>query len=121
MPTSTISMRSTLPAPWAEAPPTTAPRNSNASGPRMKPLRLRRGAGGTSRRQSAVRLDRFPDLLFGEIEEACEHQQEHHHLQPDALARFHMRLRRPGQERGDVARHLIDRRLGAVVVGHAIV
>ena len=41
--------------------------------------------------------------------------QEDHHLQADALARLQVRLGRPGQERGDVARELVD--VGVRVVG----
>ena len=42
--------------------------------------------------KSSVARNAGPDLLFHEIQEPGEHQQEDHDLQADALARFHMRL-----------------------------
>ena len=47
--------------------------------------------------------------------------EEQHGGQAGGLARHHLRLGGPHQEGGDVLRHLLDGRLGAVGVGHLVV
>ncbi len=62
-----------------------------------------------------------PDLLLGEIQQPRQQDQEHEHLQAEALAGLHVRLGGPHQERCDVPgvlRHCCGR---TVVIGHLAV
>src|SRR5450432_189215 len=56
-----------------------------------------------------------PDLLLGKIHQSREDDQEHEHLQAEALAGLHMRFPGPRQERGDVLGILRDGSRRAIV------
>src|SRR5690606_15833418 len=65
-----------------------------------------------------LRLDPGPDLL---LRQPCQHRgedQEQDHDPAGLLALFLGRLGRPFEEGGHVLRHLVDRRLGPVGIGH---
>jgi len=62
-----------------------------------------------------------PDLALQRVQHSGQHQQEQHHLDAEALARFHGRFGGPGEEGDDVADFLVQRRLGAVGIIHRLV
>src|ERR1700749_4463017 len=55
-------------------------------------------------RPGSVRVG--PDLLLREVHQEGEDDQHDENLEAELLARFHLRLRRPHQEGGDVVRIL---------------
>src|SRR5258707_2090649 len=59
-----------------------------------------------------------PDLALGAEQQAGHEHQEDEHLGARVFALFHGGLGRPGEERDDVLRLLLERRLGAVGIGH---
>ena len=97
--------------------------SSSASRPRNDGLiqqkSPRRGFFNSRLATRSVRVG--PDLLLGEVHQARKQDQEHEHLHADPLARFHVRLRGPHQERRDVLGVLRNRRRRAVVEGHLAV
>src|SRR5262249_37812113 len=73
--------------------------------------------GGWNRVAGAGSVDGGPDLALDAVEQSGEHDQEQDRFHPDHVALLQLRFGRPGQEIGHVARHLVDRRLGAVSIG----
>ncbi len=67
-------------------------------------------------RRVSVRVG--PDFALHQVHQRGEDAEEDHHLGADALAFFHLGLGRPGEERGNVLRHLRHRRLRIVGVRH---
>src|SRR5262249_29114711 len=64
------------------------PPSSSTSGPRIFARRARLELAG-------MQFHLVPHLLFGEVEQAGEHDQENEHLHADALPRLEVRLGRP--------------------------
>ena len=54
---------------------------------------------------------RLPDLAVGQEQQPGQQQHERHHAEAEPLALFQLGLGCPGQERDDVLRFLVDRRL----------
>src|SRR5262249_25560855 len=67
-----------------------------------------------------MQFHRVPYLLFGEVEEPGNHDQENEHLHADALPGLEVRLGGPHQERRDVLGILLDRHGRAVGVIDAL-
>src|SRR5512144_2414454 len=80
-----------------------------------------RPAASTRGSSSGSRLGVVPDFLLGEVHQACEHDQEDHHLQPDALALHEVRLGCPHQECRYVLRVLIERLRSTVIISYLAV
>src|SRR5215471_21200356 len=118
------------------------PVGANASGSRLRdrttPRRRLRFAALVSERPRArsrarlfarrtwlellrMQFHRVPYLLFGEVEEPGNHDQENEHLHADALPGLEVRLGGPHQEGRDVLGILLDRHRGAIGVVDALV
>lgn len=59
-----------------------------------------------------------PDIFVGQEGENRREDQEDQHRPASCLALLHLRFGRPDQEGRDIPRHLFDRRLRTVCIGH---
>ena len=92
---------------------------------RLELFRRKAGITHRSARQSLacsgrflLRFPRGPDLLLGQIGQDSGEQEEAKDRPTGLLALVQRRFGRPDQEGRHVLRHLVDRRLGAISIGH---
>src|SRR5690606_37418522 len=98
----------------ASAMTTAKPASAAAIFPFMTMPRLR--AAATRRAGRLGVAEPRPDPPLAEVQQDRQNDQVDHDLEAEPVARLELRHRRPREERGDVAGHSLDRRLGAVGV-----